>query len=127
KTEEVVTGLKKINDFMVCLSLFKEASRYKFGFGSTATVILIADSQILAANVKESSLSYALRRSSLLARLKHQMGYPIFLAKELTMDHDRVGKRSRVESSGGQVSEWGGVSQVNGHLAISRAIGDLLF
>lgn len=43
-----------IDDFMVCLLLFKEASRYNFGSGSTATVILIADSQILAANVGDS-------------------------------------------------------------------------
>lgn len=56
-------------------------------------------------------------------------GLPHFSAKELTMDHhpDRVDERSRVESSGGQVSEWGGVSRVNGHLAVSRAIGDLPF
>ncbi|XP_071717678.1 uncharacterized protein [Rutidosis leptorrhynchoides] len=52
-----------------------------------------------------------------------------FSAKELTKDHhpDRVDERSRIESAGGHVFEWGGVSRVNGHLAVSRAIGDVSF
>ncbi|GKB26215.1 probable protein phosphatase 2C 51 [Tanacetum coccineum] len=157
KTEEVVSGLEKIDDFMVCLLLFKEASRYKFGSSSTATVLLIADSQILATNVGESKsflcsetfqppceakatllrLYRKRRRDRASARIKDYGNFkvaasdrlPHFSAKELTMDHqpDRVGERSRVESSGGQVSKWGGVSRVNGHLAVSRAIGDLPF
>nr|GEU67882.1 probable protein phosphatase 2C 51 [Tanacetum cinerariifolium] len=157
KTEEVVTGPEKIDDFMGCLLLFNEASRYKFGCGSTTTIILIADSQILAANIRESKsflcsetfqspreakatllrLYIKRRRDRASARIKDYRnfnvpvsdGLPHFSAKELTMDHqpDRVGERSRVESYGGQVSERGGVSRVNGRLDVSRAIGDFLF
>lgn len=49
--------------------------------------------------------------------------------KELTRDHhpDRDDEKSRVESAGGYVYEWGGVARVNGQLAVSRAIGDLSF
>lgn len=52
-----------------------------------------------------------------------------FSAVELTRDHhpDREDERSRVESAGGYVLEWAGVSRVNGELAVSRAIGDLPF
>lgn len=62
-------------------------------------------------------------------KLAASNGLPHFSAKELTKDHhpDRVEERSRVESSGGYVFEWGGVSRVNGHLAVSRAIGDLSY
>ena len=52
-----------------------------------------------------------------------------FSAKELTKDHhpDRPDERSRVESAGGHVLEWAGVSRVNGQLAVSRAIGDVSY
>lgn len=48
---------------------------------------------------------------------------------ELTRDHhpDRDDERSRVESAGGYVLEWAGVSRVNGELAVSRALGDVPF
>lgn len=51
------------------------------------------------------------------------------MAKELTRDHhpDRDDERSRVESFGGHISNWGGVARVNGQLAVSRAIGDIHF
>nr|GEX15291.1 phosphatase 2C family protein [Tanacetum cinerariifolium] len=79
------------------------------------------------------------RRDRASARIKDYGNFKVaatdglshFSAKELTMDHqpDRVGERYRVESSGGQVSEWGGVSRAggNGRLVVSRAIGDLHF
>lgn len=56
-------------------------------------------------------------------------GLPHFCAKELTRDHhpDRDDERYRVESAGGHVEEWAGVSRVNGQLAVSRAIGDIFF
>lgn len=52
-----------------------------------------------------------------------------FSVKELTRDHhpDRDDEKSRVESAGGSVYEWGGVARVNGQLAVSRAIGDPSF
>ncbi|XP_024981356.1 uncharacterized protein LOC112518051 isoform X4 [Cynara cardunculus var. scolymus] len=147
--------LKAIDD--IDAAFCKEASRYSFNSGSTATVILMADSQILAANVGDSKaflcsetfqsppeakatllrLYRKRRRDGASVRMKDygnfklaaSDGLPHFSAKELTKDHhpDRVDERSRVESSGGYVLEWGGVSRVNGHLAVSRAIGDLPF
>lgn len=56
-------------------------------------------------------------------------GLAHFSVKELTRDHhpDRDDEKSRVESAGGYVYEWGGVARVNGQLAVSRAIGDLSF
>lgn len=147
--------LKAIDD--IDAAFYKEASRYGFDSGSTATVILMADSQILAANVGDSKaflcsemfqpppeakatllrLYRKRRRDGASVRMKDygnfklaaSYGLPHFSAKELTKDHhpDRVDERSRVESAGGYVYEWGGVSRVNGHLAVSRAIGDLPF
>lgn len=56
-------------------------------------------------------------------------GLAHFIVEELTRDHhpDRDDERSRVETAGGYVLEWGGVPRVNGQLAVSRAIGDLYF
>ena len=56
-------------------------------------------------------------------------GFTHFYVKELTKDHhpDRDDERIRVETAGGYVLELGGVSRVNGQLAISRAIGDVSF
>lgn len=56
-------------------------------------------------------------------------GLTHFNVKELTRDHhpDRDDERSRVESAGGYVLEWGGVPRVNGELAVSRAIGDVSY
>ncbi|KAJ9566900.1 hypothetical protein OSB04_002866 [Centaurea solstitialis] len=147
--------LKAIDDIDVAFC--KEASRYSFVSGSTATVILMADSQILAANIGDSKaflcsemfqsppeakatllrLYRNRRRDGASVRLKDYGNFKLaasdglahFSAKELTKDHhpNRVDERSRVESAGGYVHEWGGVSRVNGHLAVSRAIGDLPF
>ncbi|XP_057508078.1 probable protein phosphatase 2C 51 isoform X5 [Actinidia eriantha] len=147
--------LRAIHDIDVTFS--KEASRENLDSGSTANVILIADGQILVANVGDSkallcseefqSLSEA--KASLLRlyrqrrnngaiptikyndrfKLQASNGLAHFSAREMTRDHhpDRDDERSRVESAGGHVLEWGGVSRVNGQLAVSRAIGDVSF
>ncbi|KAF5789022.1 putative protein-serine/threonine phosphatase [Helianthus annuus] len=144
--------LKAIDDIDAAFG--KEASRYNFNSGSTAAVILIADNQILAANIGDSKaflcsemfqspheakatllrLYEKRRREGASIRMKDYRNFKLeglshFVAKELTMDHhpDRVDERSRVEAAGGYVSEWAGVSRVNGHLAVSRSIGDLPF
>ncbi|CAL5357471.1 hypothetical protein CsSME_00047069 [Camellia sinensis var. sinensis] len=147
--------LRAIRDIDATFS--KEASRDNLDSGSTATVILIADDQILVANVGDSkallcseefqSLSEAKatllrlyrqrRHNGAIPPIKYNDGSKLavsnglahFSAKELTTDHhpDRDDERSRVESAGGHVLEWGGVSRVNGQLAVSRAIGDISF
>ncbi|XP_059593788.1 uncharacterized protein LOC100263200 isoform X1 [Vitis vinifera] len=147
--------LRAIHDIDKTFS--KEASRNNLDSGSTATVILIADGQILVANVGDSKallcsekfqspaeakvtlsrLYRQRRRSGAISPLKDyenskflsSNGLAHFSVKELTRDHhpDRDDEKSRVESAGGYVYEWGGVARVNGQLAVSRAIGDLSF
>ncbi|XVF32510.1 hypothetical protein REPUB_Repub17cG0089000 [Reevesia pubescens] len=146
--------LRAIRDIDATFS--KEASRKNLGSGSTATVILIADGQILVANIGDSKailcsekfLSPAEAKATLLQLYRAQRhngalsplrnpnfklavssGLVRYVVKELTRDHhpDRDDERSRVEAAGGYVVDWGGVPRVNGQLAISRAIGDVLY
>ncbi|KAK4407179.1 putative protein phosphatase 2C 51 [Sesamum angolense] len=135
----------------------KDATRFNLNSGTTATVVLVADTQILVANVGDSkailcsevyqSPSEAKatvlrvvreRRSSGISssvkeyrQLKSMAsnGWTFLIAKELTNDHhpDRDDEKSRVESAGGHISKWAGVARVNGQLAVSRAIGDIHF
>ncbi|XP_010256233.2 PREDICTED: probable protein phosphatase 2C 51 [Nelumbo nucifera] len=135
----------------------KEALRYNRDSGSTATVVLKVDGQILVANVGDSkallcseklqSSQEARGNLSKFYRRKRQNGaiIPIndnekfrlaasnglvhFFVKELTRDHhpDRDDERSRVEAAGGYVVDRGGIFRVNGELAVSRAIGDVPF
>lgn len=145
--------LRAIHDIDATFS--KEASRNNIDSGSTATVILIADGQILAANIGDSKAFvcsekfyspeeakatlirlYRERRRDgniLPSRnygLKYTDSYGLtrYVVKELTKDHhpDRDDERIRIEAAGGYV-EWGGVPRVNGQLAISRALGDISF
>ncbi|KAL2934552.1 putative protein phosphatase 2C 50 [Bienertia sinuspersici] len=135
----------------------KEANKFHLDSGSTATVILIVDGQILVANVGDSKAlmcseqyqtpadakATALRiyrqkrRDGTVMRFKDCetckmvafKGSKHLVVKELTKDHrpDRDDEKFRVESAGGYVIEWSGVSRVNGRLAVSRAIGDVFF
>ncbi|KAM7521632.1 hypothetical protein LguiA_011534 [Lonicera macranthoides] len=146
--------LRAIHD--IDASFSKEASRNNFDSGSTATVILIADGQILVANIGDSKaflcseifqspseakatllrLYRQKRQDGTVSRIKDRglkleasNGLALFHAKELTRDHhpDRDDEKVRVESAGGYVLQWGGVSRINGQLAVSRAIGDVSF
>ncbi|XP_042518279.1 uncharacterized protein LOC122092049 isoform X3 [Macadamia integrifolia] len=147
--------LRAIHDIDSTFS--KEALRNNLKSGSTATIVLIVDGQVLAANVGDSkaflcseeiqssqeargSLSKLYkrrRRSGVISPVKGDGSLKLatsdrvthFFVKELTRDHhpDREDERSRVEAAGGYVVEWGGVPRVNGELAVSRAIGDVSF
>ncbi|KAM1278863.1 hypothetical protein ACFX13_031816 [Malus domestica] len=147
--------LRAIHDMDAKFS--KEASRKNLVSGSTATIVLLADGQILVANIGDSKallcsekfqshaeakaaylrLYRQERRNGALSRrrsnknldLASSTGMVHFSVKELTSDHhpDRYDEKSRVETAGGYVIEWGGVPRVNGELAISRAIGDVSF
>uniref|UniRef100_A0A453SJP8 protein-serine/threonine phosphatase n=1 Tax=Aegilops tauschii subsp. strangulata TaxID=200361 RepID=A0A453SJP8_AEGTS len=135
--------LRAVQD--IDLTFSKEALRKKFKSGSTATVVLIADGQIITANVGDSkaflcSQSHASYRQKRKRRRKRNSsnhedfalanyGGPLYNVKELTRDHhpDREDERRRVEAAGGYVLEWAGVYRVNGELALSRAIGDVPF
>ncbi|KAJ4968954.1 hypothetical protein NE237_015655 [Protea cynaroides] len=147
--------LRAIHDIDATFS--EEALRNNLNSGSTATIVLIVDGQVLAANVGDSkaflcseeiqSPQRARGRLSKLYKRRRRNGITSptegdgslkfatsdrmthFLVKELTRDHhpDRDDERSRVEAAGGSVVEWGGVPRVNGELAVSRAIGDVSF
>ncbi|PON94973.1 Protein phosphatase [Trema orientale] len=147
--------LRAIHD--IDATFTKEASRTNLESGSTATVILLADGQILVANIGDSKAFLCSEKSQSLAeakatylrlyrqerrsgavsrisnggnfRLPSSTGLLHFSVKELTRDHhpNRDDERFRVENAGGYVLEWGGVPRVNGQLAISRAIGDVSF
>ncbi|XP_052291936.1 uncharacterized protein LOC102621122 isoform X3 [Citrus sinensis] len=110
--------LRAIHDIDTAFS--KATSRKKLDSGSTATVVLIAEGQILVANIGDSKALLCSEKFQSPAEAK---------VKELTRDHhpDREDERYRVEAAGGYVLQWGGVSRVNGQLAVSRAIGDLSY
>ncbi|MQL80075.1 hypothetical protein Taro_012508 [Colocasia esculenta] len=85
-----------------------EASRKSLESGSTATIVLIVEGQILVANVGDSKA--------------------IMCSESLYTPHefkDRDEEKKRVEAAGGFVKDWAGVPRVNGELAVSRAIGDI--
>ncbi|GMN48860.1 hypothetical protein TIFTF001_018029 [Ficus carica] len=135
----------------------KEASRKNLESGSTATVVLLADGQILVANIGDSKaflcskkfqspaeakatylrLYRQGRRNGAISRVRNDGRFTLasssglvhFSVEELTKDHhpNRDDERIRVENAGGYVVEWGGVPRVNGQLAVSRAIGDVSF
>ncbi|XP_060181146.1 uncharacterized protein LOC132610787 isoform X1 [Lycium barbarum] len=147
--------LRAIDDIDSAFS--RDAFRHNFDSGSTATVILMAENQILVANIGDSKAflcseefkSQEEAKANLLRLYRQNRGFGIFepvknfrsfklaapdqwpflIANELTRDHhpDRDDERSRVETAGGHVSKWGGVARVNGQLAVSRAIGDVYF
>ncbi|KAL6214655.1 hypothetical protein ACLB2K_014087 [Fragaria x ananassa] len=147
--------LRAIHDIDAKFS--KEAYRKNIDSGSTATVALLADGQILVANIGDSKaflcsekfrsraeakaaylrLYRQERSNGAISRLRNHENFGLtssaglmhFSVKELTRDHhpNRDDERVRVETAGGYVLEWGGVPRVNGELAISRAIGDFSF
>ncbi|CAK9178839.1 unnamed protein product [Ilex paraguariensis] len=122
--------------------------------GSTVTVVLVADGQILVAYVgdseailcsetfqspseakatffrlyrqkrNEDAISSTRDYGSLKMEVSNRFAY--YICKELTRHHhpDKENEGNRVESAGGPVFEWGGA---NGQFSISRSIGDGLF
>lgn len=147
--------LRAIHD--IDATFTKEASNRKLNSGSTATVALFADGQLMVASIGDSKALLCSQkfetpeeaRATLVKlyreqrrnpdssspsrfsdfKLEHRNGRLRLIAKELTKDHhpSREDEKSRVEAAGGYVTEWAGVSRVNGQLAVSRAIGDLTF
>ncbi|XP_019093958.1 PREDICTED: probable protein phosphatase 2C 51 isoform X6 [Camelina sativa] len=146
--------LRAIHD--IDATFTKEASTRKLISGSTATVALIADGQLMVASIGDSKALlcseifetpeearatlvklYRERRRNRGSspsrfsdfKLEHGNGLLRFIAKELTNDHhpNREDEKIRVEAAGGYVTEWAGVPRVNGQLTVSRSIGDLTY
>ncbi|KAM1248153.1 hypothetical protein ACFX2J_043999 [Malus domestica] len=125
--------------------------------GSTTTIILLLDGQILVANIGDSKaflcskkfqtpaeakaaylrLYMEERRNGVSSHRRHNKNFELASAdelmhlsvKELTKDHhpDRDDEKLRVENAGGNVLEWAGVPRVNGQLAVTRSIGNISF
>ncbi|CAL5399028.1 unnamed protein product [Camellia sinensis] len=115
--------LRTIHDIDTKFSL--EAFNNRYISGSTATIVLLVDGQILVASVGDSK---ALLCSE---KIKSALGdevasITVLDVEELTRDHhpDRDDERARIEAAGGFVRLWG-VPHVNGILAVSRSIGDV--
>ncbi|CAL9245283.1 unnamed protein product [Arabidopsis halleri] len=146
--------LRAIHD--IDATFTKEASNRKLDSGSTATVALTADGQLLVASIGDSKALLCSEkfetpeeaRATLIKfyreckrnqdsspsrfsdlKLEHRNGLMRFIAKELTKDHhpNREDEMLRVKAAGGYVTEWAGVPRVNGQLAVSRSIGDLTY
>ncbi|KAL1329683.1 hypothetical protein AAHE18_12G058900 [Arachis hypogaea] len=139
--------LRAIHDIDAKFS--EEAFRNSLHSGSTAIIILMADDNILVANIGDSKAFLCSENFNLLLKQYRQKeldgsvavwnrekyklasshGLTHFAVKELTSDHhpDRDDERIRVESSWWSSYKLGGVPRVNGQLAITRAIGDVFF
>uniref|UniRef100_A0A1J3K1H9 PPM-type phosphatase domain-containing protein n=1 Tax=Noccaea caerulescens TaxID=107243 RepID=A0A1J3K1H9_NOCCA len=147
--------LRSIHD--IDATFTKEASNRKLNSGSTATIVLMADGQVMVASIGDSKALlcsekfetpeearatlvklYRERRSNPDSsspsrfsdfKLDHSNGQLRLIAKELTKDHhpNREDEKIRVEAAGGYVTEWAGVPRVNGQLAVSRSIGDITY
>ncbi|XP_019264222.1 PREDICTED: probable protein phosphatase 2C 51 isoform X2 [Nicotiana attenuata] len=117
----------------------QEALNNDYISGSTATVVLWMNGQILVGNLGDSKALLCSRRthfdqdseglkSSNYCSLKLSVGDlgTKLQAEELTKDHhpDRDDEKARIEAAGGVVLVIG-VPRVNGILAVSRSIGDI--
>ncbi|XP_057460951.1 probable protein phosphatase 2C 51 isoform X2 [Actinidia eriantha] len=115
--------LRTIHDIDTKFSL--EAFNNRYVSGSTATVILLVDGQILVANVGDSK---ALLCSEKIKPILGDEGISTTMldVEELTEDHhpNRDDEKARIGAAGGFVRTWG-VPRVNGILAVSRSIGDV--
>ncbi|XP_042014678.1 probable protein phosphatase 2C 51 isoform X2 [Salvia splendens] len=97
----------------------KQALDKGYVSGSTATVALLFEGQLLVANVGDSK--------ALLCSKYGDSSKQVYV-EELTRDHhpDREDEKTRIEAAGGFITRYG-VPRVNGILALSRAIGDVYF
>ncbi|KAB2628729.1 protein phosphatase 2C 51 [Pyrus ussuriensis x Pyrus communis] len=110
--------LRAIHDIDAKFS--EEASAKNISSGSAAMIVLLADGQILVANIGDSKPFLCSEKSMYPAESEGQRGsisYP-----ELTRDHHpgRDDEKFRVETAGGYDLSGGGVPRIN---HISQAIG----
>ncbi|XP_062178306.1 probable protein phosphatase 2C 51 isoform X3 [Alnus glutinosa] len=127
-TDDEITHLKILKEALlraihdIDLKFSQATFQKKLLSGSTATVALLVDRQILIANVGDSKALLCTEKiESVAGNLTTSPS-----ATELTEDHhpDRDDERARIEAAGGYVAVWG-VPRVNGVLAMSRSIGDV--
>ncbi|XAR61161.1 Phosphoprotein phosphatase [Bertholletia excelsa] len=115
--------LRTIHDIDTKFSV--EALNKRYISGSTATVALLFDGQILVANVGDSKA--LLCSQNINSSLEDEgTSTTVINVEQLTRDHhpDRDDERTRIEAAGGFIRTLG-VPRVNGILAVSRSIGDV--
>merc|ERR1739836_55084 len=85
--------------------------------GTTATILFVTRKAVIVANIGDSSA--ILSRGTV---ANDTTSYSL----QLTVDHIASNpiEKHRIERLGGFVESSGGISRVNGTLAISRSIGD---
>ncbi|XP_075640713.1 putative protein phosphatase 2C 51 [Castanea sativa] len=126
-TEDEITHLEILKEALlrtirdIDFKFSQEAFEKRIFSGSTATVALLVDGEILIANVGDSkalSCTKKIQSGNLTASLS---------ATELTEDHSpgRDDERARIEAAGGIVVMLWGKPWVNAELPMSRAIGDV--
>lgn len=81
--------------------------------GCTAVVALLAGNTLYVANAGDSRAVLSRKGKALPLSFDHKPSHPV--------------EKERIESAGGFVSNFGGMSRVNGNLNLSRAIGDLKY
>lgn len=90
-----------------------EGNGYEVQAGCTAVVALLKGNKLYVANAGDSRAVLSRKGTSLPLSFDHKPSHPT--------------EKERIESAGGFVSNFGGMSRVNGNLNLSRAIGDLKY
>ncbi|XP_019164735.1 PREDICTED: probable protein phosphatase 2C 51 [Ipomoea nil] len=101
----------------------QEAMNHGYISGSTATVVVWVNRQILVGSLGDSKALLCSRRNH--PDAEGELESKLY-AEELTRDHhpDREDEKARIEAAGGVIRVWG-VPRVNGILAVTRSIGGI--
>ncbi|KNA05523.1 hypothetical protein SOVF_189480 isoform A [Spinacia oleracea] len=127
KTMEIIQEAITLTIHDIDSTFSQVALRKHLISGTTATIAVLVNNELLVANVGDSK---AFLCSEVMQNNddKHNQGTPMTRLQviDLTKDHhpDRDDENARITASGGFVSLLG-VPRVNGILAVSRSIGDL--
>ena len=81
--------------------------------GCTAVVALLTGNKLYVANAGDSRAVLCRKGKAIPLSFDHKPSHPT--------------EKERIESAGGFISNFGGMSRVNGNLNLSRAIGDLKY
>ena len=90
-----------------------EDNNFEVHAGCTAVVALLKGNKLYVANAGDSRAVLCRKGTSVPLSFDHKPSHPT--------------EKERIESAGGFVSNFGGMSRVNGNLNLSRAIGDLKY
>ncbi|XP_021770295.1 probable protein phosphatase 2C 51 [Chenopodium quinoa] len=127
KTMEIIQEAVLLAVHNIDLTFSEVALRKHLLSGTTATIAILVDNELLIANVGDSKAFLCLEMIQTCDVTNNKStSMTSFQVIELTADHhpDRDDEMARVTAAGGFVSLLG-VPRVNGILAVSRSIGDV--